>query len=526
MAARAARSRARKSAGLTGDLFAPRPAASPLAPVPAELPARQFVPRQLWLALGFPALSLVAARGEQTAAPFVVVAGEGPRRVVVAASPAALAAGIHVGQPLAVAEALVPELRLASHDPAADAGELARLAHWAMGLTPFVSLEAPAELLLEVQGSLRLFGGTAALIARARAGLAASGHEPALALAPTPRAALWLARGAAGSVVDSAALLAGHLARLPLAVCGWPAEALEDCARLGIGTLGELRRLPRDGLARRLGPALLAELDEAYGLRATPRRRHLVPERFAEHAELPAELVGSAELMPYCQLLLERLQAFLQRRAGGVTRIALLCKHHRRKPTCVIVGRALPAAASADWLALLGERLARVALPAPVLALGLRTGAVLALGAADTALPGLGRGELEAFALLDRLRARLGDEAVRSLGLVPEHRPEAAFRALRPEPGPLAARPPEALPPAPRPLWLLAAPAPLALEDGRPCHDGALALESGPERIESGWWDGGAVARDYYVARTRHGVRLWIFRTHGARRWFLHGVFG
>ena len=50
---------------------------------------------------------------------------------------------------------------------------------------------------------------------------------------------------------------------------------------------------------------------------------------------------------------------------------------------------------------------------------------------------------------------------------------------------------------------------------------------AGPERIESGWWDGGDVQRDYYIARRADGARLWIYREcGGARRWFLHGIFG
>jgi protein ImuB len=53
-----------------------------------------------------------------------------------------------------------------------------------------------------------------------------------------------------------------------------------------------------------------------------------------------------------------------------------------------------------------------------------------------------------------------------------------------------------------------------------------LALVSGPERIESGWWDGGDVARDYYIARAADGAQWWIFRECGApRRWFVHGCF-
>ena len=392
-----------------------------------------------------------------------------------------------------------------------------------------MSLEPPNRLLLEVQGSLRLFGGAAALIARATTQLGAEGHAVALSLAPTARAATWLARAAPGSVIESLATLAGSLARLPLAATGWPAAVLEDCARLGLTRLGELKRLPREGLARRFEAFVLGDLDEAYGLKAAPRRRHQLPERFRERLELPAELGGTEEITPYCEWLLGKLGQFLRERNAGVARLAFLFQHRAGKPTCVLLGRALPAADVAGWRGLLRERLMRVQLPAPALALTLKSGAAVPLSGASGALPGFGgrEADLEALALLDRLRARLGENAVHGLCLVPEHRPEAAWRAVRP-----ALRLPAGdsaaamLPELSRPLWLLASPEALGVRDGQPRQRGPLVLESGPERIESGWWDGGEVRRDYYVARTARGARLWVFRERDTRDWFLHGVFG
>ena len=71
----------------------------------------------------------------------------------------------------------------------------------------------------------------------------------------------------------------------------------------------------------------------------------------------------------------------------------------------------------------------------------------------------------------------------------------------------------------------MAEPQPLTVRDARPWHGGPLQLLSGPERIESGWWGGGDVARDYYVARAGNGARLWIYRARDVSAWFLHGVF-
>ena len=54
-----------------------------------------------------------------------------------------------------------------------------------------------------------------------------------------------------------------------------------------------------------------------------------------------------------------------------------------------------------------------------------------------------------------------------------------------------------------------------------------LRIVDGPERIETGWWDGEGIARDYYMAVNPRGMRLWIFRNRSrSADWYLHGFFG
>jgi protein ImuB len=78
-----------------------------------------------------------------------------------------------------------------------------------------------------------------------------------------------------------------------------------------------------------------------------------------------------------------------------------------------------------------------------------------------------------------------------------------------------------------RPMWLLPEPKLLSERDGLPRRRGPLRLLGESERIETGWWDGGDIARDYYPAVDLPGVRLWVFRERATpHRWFLHGVFG
>ncbi len=116
--------------------------------------------------------------------------------------------------------------------------------------------------------------------------------------------------------------------------------------------------------------------------------------------------------------------------------------------------------------------------------------------------------------LRERLRARLGDHAVYRIAPSGDPRPEHAWQRVEAD----AASIPQAPARPPRPLWLL--PRPLPLRDGR------LRVLSGPERLESGWWDDGDARRDYYVLETSRGQRAWAFAPPGERDgWMLHGWF-
>src|SRR6185295_62855 len=108
---------------------------------------------------------------------------------------------------------------------------LAALAAWACQFTPRISLEPSEALLMEVEGSLRYFGGRWKFLARLRAGLSRLGFKARIAEAPTARAALWLARGEGG-----------RLEALPVAAMEPGAEAIELCEGLGIRTVGGLQR--------------------------------------------------------------------------------------------------------------------------------------------------------------------------------------------------------------------------------------------------------------------------------------------
>jgi protein ImuB len=250
--------------------------------------------------------------------------------------------------------------------------------------------------------------------------------------------------------------------------------------------------------------------------------------------DLEPELADTDRLRRAFEPLLDELCAFLQGRGSSIESLEFRLLHRDAPATRLRLRFAEPVTAAVRIMTVLRERLARIELPEPVRTVRLRSGPLVEARAEAGDLFVLDRRRTSAVPqLVERLRARLGAEAVHGLCLVPEHRPEAAQKHVD---IPLVSRrPPLAratdlqtgeCPHLSRPVWLLAEPQRLAGGE-RPCHEGPLEIEAGPERIESGWWDGRDVRRDYYVARTPAGTRLWIFRerrTQGG--WFLHGVFG
>ena len=501
-------------------------------------PVRSAAPAgELWLAIHLPNYILEslcqpaptaseAAAGADTGHVVVVDPGRGGK-VVCACGVTATAAGVAPGMALNSALALLPDARVLARDSRRERTLLEAVAMMALDFTPRVNLDPPDGVLLEVRGSLRLFGGVRPLCARVGERLRARGLAPRIALTPTRLASLWFARSDMEVVLRRPEALAGRLAALPLACTRWPERSLRSLATMGVRAVGDCLRLPRDGFTRRFELQMRLDLDRALGHAPDPRAAFVPGERFAARRDLEPELADTARLQRACEPLLDELCTFLQARGASVESLELRFLHRAAPPTRLRLRFAEPVTAAARIAALLRERLARAEWPEPVRSVRLRSGPLSEARAQPGDLFALDRGRASAVPqLVERLRARLGEEAVHGLCLVPEHRPEAAWCRWS-DPSDLnKGECPPSFTGILRPLWLLAEPQRLDGEE-QPRYHGALELEEGPERIESGWWDGRDVRRDYYVARTPAGVRVWIFRerrTPGG--WFLHGVFG
>jgi protein ImuB len=291
---------------------------------------------------------------------------------------------------------------------------------------------------------------------------------------------------------------------------------------MGIRNLGECLDLPRDGLARRFGPGLIDYLDRALGRIPDPRPRFVPPECFERSLDLDAEANSiGALLFPLRRLLME-LGGFLTARGLGVQTLDVTLRHAEGNPSRLRIGLVSPSRDIDHLLTLAREHLDRRPLQAPVVAVGLIADQLTALEHRDRGLFGDAiQPEQDWSRLIERLQGRLGSEQAYTLSLLADHRPERAWERCTPG----NTRSAGAMTGA-RPVWLLEPPQALQIRDGHPWLEGRLELLLGPERIESGWWDGGDIRRDYYVAEdTAHG-RLWLFRQSGqTAEWFLHGIF-
>ncbi len=431
----------------------------------------------------------------------------------------AAARGLRAGMPVTAALALAPGLRLRERDAAAETEALLGIAAWAMQCTPNVALAFPDLVLLEVSGSLKLFGGLVKIEVRLRQGLAAMGYGARLAAAPTPRAASWFARAGGQRLIADAALLERELSALPLSVLESKDE--ETLSSIGIRSIGELLALPRDGLARRFGQRLLDTLDQALGRLPDPRGFCVLPEKFYAAIELPAEATQAEALLFAAKRLLAQLEGFLAARAAGTRQVLISLTHRAAPATRIELGMVTACREATHFALLLRERLPQTALPVPVRAIGLEVRAIEPLAHSNQNLfADALREEGNWPRLIERLRARLGAAAVHGMGLRADHRPERASVPAEPGAKQLA------LDFEPRPFWLLERPQGLEENASVPCRDGPLKLLAGPERIESGWWDGADVARDYFIARAANEALLWVYRERSpAGAWYLHGIF-
>lgn len=417
------------------------------------------------------------------------------------------------------------------------------LATWCLQFTPRVALVEPSAaagaVVMELQASVRLFGGKRRLVERIKAESAELDVEQ-LSWAPTSLAAVALGRASVSN--GFAKPLEQLLDRLPLDTLTpvWKHEA--TLARIGCKTLGDVRALPRGGISRRFDVQLLAAMDEAYGLRPEAHEWVELPETFQARLELMARVELAPALLFGARRLLVQMCGWLAARHAGITAFRLTWAHDFFRPKDageggeLTVRTAQPMRDVEHLSRLLAEQLAKLTLAGPVGELGLHAVDVVALEEKSLSLIPEPKQVNESLALvLERIAARLGPERVLRPVVKEDHRVEWMTH-WQPAPGTRPRKLARTVD-VPQPTFILTEPLRLAIRDNRPLYQGPLQMLLGPHRVEGGWWDRAevdgvqttrGVARDYWVALSEHAGVLSVFQTRLAgdeTAWFLHGTY-
>lgn len=483
------------------------------------------------------------------------------RSRVVACCQAAAECGVRSGMPLAEVEALAHLAAIERHDADADRAALQRLALWCERFSPLVGLEEntapannvhgntiPESLLLDISGVAHLFGNEEKLARRLKRELLRQGYRARIAVADTVGAAWGLAHFAATACVVSPPKSAAALLALPIETLRLPEETVEMLRQLGATRIEHVQQLPRAGLTARFGTILPQRLEQLIGARGELIAPHRPLPDFQAAWALEAPTGRRQTVQHVLARLVERLTRELAAHARGA--LQLECRLHcvGQPSVAVRVSMFRPTAAAAHVMELVRMQLETLTFPAEVEKVSAAVVQSAPLAPRQHQLfTDRRRDDPQQLGLLvDRLSSRLGRQRVVRPQLQAGAQPERTYRLIPLTGAPRQTRtraarslarsaasgPSAALP---RPLRLLHPPRPVAMvcvaPDGPPARfddQGRrrnVARHWGPERIETAWWRGASVRRDYYRVECTDGYQFWLFRRLSEDRWFLHGAF-
>lgn len=488
---------------------------------------------RVFLAVHLPLLSLEVFRPTWAPEPehgFAVL----EKDRVIAADRVARAAGVRDGMRRGGVLTLSPGTLTYRRDTARENAAQHDVATALMTFSPDVAVLDEATVVVEVGASLRLFGGVLSLCRQVKATLGTLGLTACACMAPTGQGAWLLARCRSRRVIRLGTLERA-LTLLPMVTVPELRPFVDWFAGLGCETIGDVRRLPRAGLQKRCGEHLLDSLDRAFGTAPELFDWLELPPSFTAHIELPDRIDDADMAMFAAHRLIVQLCGWLCAKQLAITAFTLSLEHERGReaipPTQIDIALGEPAWREDHLVRLLRERLHRVELAAPVIALKLDASKIEpAAPPTDSLFPEPGGSPEDHARLVELLVARLGDDKVLCPAPTADHRPEIANRWVSVSQTRPKAQLPQGLP---RPTWMLETPVRLLMRQHKPFYGSPLKLVSPGERIEAGWFDGQLVTRDYFVAQGDDQSCYWVYRERVSSRqadeeprWFLHGLFG
>tara|TARA_B110000285_G_scaffold221953_1_gene275541 strand:+ start:1744 stop:3150 length:1407 start_codon:yes stop_codon:yes gene_type:complete len=465
-----------------------------------------------WLYLYFPNLQLDSLLHQQAYnQPCVLV----DKNEVVQTNSEARQLGIKIGAGLGQAALLCAQLKVIAYESKQEQRLLAQLAQRLYQTSATLYLDPPQGLLLQTSDMLRLYEGLAPYWQQLQQPLMERGLHYHYASAHSPLAAQVLARAGSDRLLTNQDEATGLLRQLPIHRAGLSTKLSLQLERLGLNTLGQAQALPRSALGQRLGQTLVTYLQQLENSSAPTRPAYQPPERFRQRLELLYEIEHSTALRFPLRRLLSDLEAFLAPRQLRTAGLSLALEYREHPAERIHIGCSDGEYRAESWLSLSMLRLEQLQLKAPIIAISLKTKGQMPWAPLAAQLFEPSGGKLTAGQLISRLQNKLGDHAVQQVYLRDDHRPERSFYQGVPQSHYQMQQATKFL----RPSLLFTLPQAL---NHKPDHQWCIL--SGPERIQSGWWDNVSICRDYFIARNPIGQVCWLFRTP-REEWFLHGYF-
>jgi protein ImuB len=491
----------------------------------------------VWLP-DFPIQRLNNELPETKSAACVLYFETGNRAQVVIASPEAKRHGVRSEMPLAEAQTLIDSALFLPHDVEADSKELRRLATLCYGYSPFVGLEFSDGahcLTLDISGCGHLFGDESGLARQLVINLAEWGYFAHVAAANTLGAAWAIARYGHCTGSDR------RLRSLPVEALRIPNQLVTKLREFDLQRIGQISALPEDSLPSRFGRLLNERIGQLYGrldeiIVPVPQPE---PIRATWTTE---ETISARQAIQYvCPNLLTEILNTLKSRNEGLLKLTLLIKNESAETTSIEIRLARPDNSLPHVLKLLELKLERIAIPKRICTVQMEASVIAPLQTRQQSLFSETQDSADTNravrSLIERLSARLGEDAVVRPHLLPEAIPEQAVGFSSLAGAASGQKPPAnevALATTTRPLVLLSPPEPVRVDsvdsDGIPRsfywqRQHRVDRNTSVERISTGWWqDSGATRRDYYLLETSTGARFWLFRNL-SKQWFLHGLF-
>lgn len=508
--------------------------------------------------------------------PLLVLKTIANRQLVVACCAMAERAGIRPGMTLAQARALDAGVRYVSWRPDLDRRGIEALARYLVRFTPIVATDTrditdddqktddaiDHYLFMDLSGCEHLFGGTEQMVRQIGQTLHQLRIPSVLGLGPTPGAAyaITCVPAAENAPATRVRILmpksADAISAAPLVGLRLPEEMLQTLHHLGLKTIVDLQKLPRDMLPSRFGKSILQRLDQLTGKLSETVVALTWSTTLEERFDFDGSVCDPQVLELVFRDLTAKLLLQLERKGLGIREIEITLERVGAEARSLTLNVSRP---SRDARALMGLfRCAFDELFADEQKKLTRKRREMYSRNYDAGFSAMQLTIKKAQPLphkqlrvdesqrvvnrqawqntLDLIRTRLGEDAVQQAQLEQSYLPEKAYRLLPAGIEEESSASPEI--PGNRPLYLQSPPEELSVmvapshdADGIPLsfsYSGELhrvKQASGPERIAGQWWEGHHRTRDYFDVLDEQGERYWLFRVQETGKWYVHGRF-